>query len=320
MSGVLLAGFDAGQTQTRCRLSLWDGKGLSTIGEGRGSGVCHLLTADAEARFEQAILSSFSKAIAATGSPPENLKVMAAAIGASGVEQGTSLQTQAQQLLARALNLPLDHCQASGDERTALHGAFPNQAGIVLISGTGMICLGRNARGSEHRCGGWGWLLDGQGSAFDLGQQGLQLSLRMADGRLPDGALRQRLWASLHCSTAAEIKALVVSADFGSAGFAQLAPIVEAEARSGDKQANAILDRSAMALVEAVEAVAQALDLETPSIAGSGGAFDNLHGFRARIIELMQQRLPEALWIKAHGDACDGALSLALDQLKLRQH
>ena len=42
-----------------------------------------------------------------------------------------------------------------------------------------LIVLGRNENGHEHRCGGWGWLLDGAGSAYDLGHQGLQLTLRM---------------------------------------------------------------------------------------------------------------------------------------------
>ena len=295
MSGLLLAGFDAGQTHTRCRLSLWNGERLRAIAEGSGSGVCHLLAADAEDRFETAIQTSFRNALDAIGSPGGNNQLVAAAIGASGVEQGTAVQLIAQQLLARSLKLPLQHCLATGDERTALHGAFPNRTGIVLISGTGMICLGRNALGSEHRCGGWGSLLDGQGSAFDLGQQGLQLSLRMADGRQPDRSLRKRIWASLECSTAAEIKALAVNPEFGSAGFAKLAPIIEEEALSGDQDASAILDRSAMALVEAVEAVAQALSLNKPSIAGSGGAFNNLRGFRNRIIRLMKARLPQAL-------------------------
>ena len=48
-----------------------------------------------------------------------------------------------------------------GDERTALRGAFPDGAGIVVISGTGTIAVGRDGKGQEHRCSGW--MLDGAG-------------------------------------------------------------------------------------------------------------------------------------------------------------
>lgn len=312
---VVVAGFDAGQTHTRCRLSLWDGEKFSLISEGEGTGVCHLNTSNGEKLFQEAIQLSFNQAIANSGSNLKKVKVVAAAIGASGVEQGTELQARAQQLLAQSLRLPQSACLATGDERIALHGVFPDQAGILLISGTGMICIGRNLSGAEHRCGGWGWLLDGYGSAFDLGQQALQMSLRMADGRCQDRAIRQQLWSSLNCSTAAEIKALAVHPNFGSAGFAKLAPVVDAAAIAGDDGAKTILAQSANALVEAVIGVAKALDLNTPNICACGGAYEHLDGFRHQIIETMQLQLPGAQWIKAHKDACDGALSLALKQI-----
>ena len=39
---MLLAGFDAGQTSTRCRVSRWQEDGWQIIGEGSGPGVSHL--------------------------------------------------------------------------------------------------------------------------------------------------------------------------------------------------------------------------------------------------------------------------------------
>ena len=44
-------------------------------------------------------------------------------------------------------------------------GAFGGEPGIVLISGTGSICYGRNAAREEVRAGGWGPLFSDQGSA-----------------------------------------------------------------------------------------------------------------------------------------------------------
>ena len=58
------------------------------------------------------------------------------------------MQDQARQLAAAALGLPLQGVLVTGDERTALRGAMgSHSAGIVVISGTGMIAVGRNGAG-----------------------------------------------------------------------------------------------------------------------------------------------------------------------------
>ena len=215
---MLLAGFDAGQTKTRCRVCHWRGGHWQTLGEGLGPGVSHLDAAGGAERFRQAVLISLKAAFEGQS----DLRLDAAVIGASGIEQGTPLQPRATALLADALSLPRSRTLATGDERTALRGAFPDGDGIILISGTGMICIGRDRHGREHRCGGWGWMLDGAGSAFDLGHQGLQLTLQMADGRLPDHRLRQRMWEQLNCRSHAEVKAWVVHPSRTAADLAAL--------------------------------------------------------------------------------------------------
>ena len=312
----VLAGFDAGQTHCRCRLSCWTRGGWHVVGEGTGSGVSHLDASGGEERFREAIRSSLQAAWPHGCQAP----LAAAAVGASGVEAGTALQTRAASLLHEVVNLPEGRCVATGDERTALRGAFADQAGIVLISGTGMIVVGRNTLGEEHRCGGWGWRLDGAGSAFDLGHQGLQVSLRMADGRLADGPLRQRLWESLGCRTADALKTLVVQPDHQPADLARLAPLVDEAAAQGDREARRILDRSAFALAEAASAVARQLSLNEPNLCARGGALLNLREFNGAVHQAMQQHLPGARWTQPLGDACDGALALARDCCQLTPH
>ena len=310
----VLAGFDAGQTHCRCRLSRWTQEGWHVLGEGTGTGVSHLDASGGEKRFREAIRSSLQAAWPDHHDEP----LAAAAVGASGVEAGTGLQARAASLLREVVNLPEDRCVATGDERTALRGAFAEEAGIVLISGTGMIVVGRNTLGEEHRCGGWGWRLDGAGSAFDLGHQGLQVSLRMADGRLADGPLRQSLWGSLGCRSANDLKTLVVQPDHQPADLARLAPLVDGAAAQGDRQAQRILDRSAVALAEAASAVARQLQLKEPNLCAHGGALLNLKEFNGAVLQAMQQHLPSARWAQPLGDACDGALALARDCCQLK--
>ena len=156
-----------------------------------------------------------------------------------------------------------------------------------VISGTGTIAVGSDGLGRQHRCAGWGWLLDGAGSTMDIGRDGLALSLRMVDGREPDGPLRRAIWQALGLDSRdpgapQRIKALVVDPAFGAAGFARLAPMVDQLAEAGDPEAAAILERNAEALVAMVTAVAAALQLREVPVVALGGGLLHLAGLRHR--------------------------------------
>ncbi|MEB3322088.1 MAG: BadF/BadG/BcrA/BcrD ATPase family protein, partial [Synechococcaceae cyanobacterium] len=188
--------------------------------------------------------------------------------------------------------------------------------GILVISGTGTIAVGRDGSGRERRCGGWGWLLDGAGSATDIGRDGLTVSLAMADGRRPETPLRAALWGALELDPAdpgspQRLKALVVQPAFGAPGFARLAPVVERLADRGDRAAAEILEHNAAALAEMAATVARALDLAAPPVCAVGGAIENLARFRQAFAAALAQRLPAGRVASPRGDACAGALALA---------
>lgn len=315
-SPMLLAGFDAGQTHTTCRLATLAGELLA---EGEGPGVGHLAAADGPKRFQDALRESLVRARArlVDHQAPQGIWPLgAAAIGASGIEHGSGVQEQGLHLAATTLGLSTEQLVVTGDERTALAGALPEGEGIVVISGTGTIALGRNRAGRHHRCAGWGWLLDGAGSAMDIGRDALSLSLRMADGRHPDGPLRQALWQALGLEledpqSPQQIKARVVRPSFGPAGFAALAPVVERQAVAGDVLALGILQRHGEALVEMVVAVATRLELPTPTVCTLGGAITHLGCFREAFLQALGGALPQAVHQEPVGDGCAGALSLA---------
>ena len=179
------------------------------------------------------------------------------------------------------------------------------------ISGTGAIALGQNEQGRLHRCAGWGWLVDGVGSAMDIGRDGLAISLRMADGRLPETGLKAALWQALGVQQAHELKALVVDSGFGAAGFARLAPVVHQQALAGEAHAQSVLQHAGEELAAMVIGVAQALKLEAPALCCSGGAISHLSLLRQAMDRSLLERLPGLHHVQPQGDACDGALRLA---------
>ncbi|MFZ9753626.1 MAG: BadF/BadG/BcrA/BcrD ATPase family protein [Cyanobium sp.] len=314
---ALLAGFDAGQTHTTCRLAALSSG--ATVAEGQGPGVCHLAAAEGPERFRAALLESLAAARAAAlaaASPAGDWPLRAAAVGASGIEAGTALQQRGLALAAGALGLPTARLAVTGDERTALAGAFGGAAGLVVICGTGTICVGSDGRGQQRRVAGYGWLLDGAGSAMDIGRDGLALSLRMADGRVAATALQGAIWRALGLQSGdaeapQRIKALVVEPSFGAAGFAQLAPVVAELAAEGDPEAAAILDTNARALALMAAAVARQLDLPEPAICAMGGGLIHLPGLAERFRQAVGEQLPSARLVAPIGDACQGALQLA---------
>ncbi|MFN9622000.1 MAG: BadF/BadG/BcrA/BcrD ATPase family protein [Cyanobacteriota bacterium] len=313
----VLAGFDAGQTHSTCRLANAAGEVLA---EGKGPGVVHLDAPEGEARFQEALRESLVRARArlVDQQRPEGLgPLAAAAIGASGIEHGSPVQERGLRLASHTLGLPPARLIVTGDERTALAGALPEGEGILVISGTGTIALGRDRTGRHHRCAGWGWLLDGAGSAMDIGRDALSLSLRMADGRQSDGPLRPALWEALGLAvedpaSPQRIKARVVAPGFGPAGFAALAPVVERQAAAGDALALDLLQRHGEALLEMVVAVAAHLELSAPPVCTLGGAITHLGCFREAFGRALARALPDARWQRPVGDGCAGALGLAL--------
>ena len=316
----LIAGFDAGQTHTTCRLVL--ARSGEVIGEGQGSGVCHLAAPQGPEHFAAALRQSLQSAANQWDpSGEKGFTLLAAGIGASGIEAGSPLQSEGRAIAATALNVALDQVAVTGDERTALRGAMGSgSGGIVVISGTGTIAVGRNGAGQEHRCSGWGWLLDGAGSAMDIGRDGLALSLEMADGRRADGPLRPRLWQALGLDASAPasthaLKALVVEPGFGAAGFALLAPLVVELAGTGDPDCQAIVERSAQALAAMAATIAHQLNLVAPPVWPMGGALLHLTALREAFAEALSKGCPGAKIAMPQGDACSGAIDLARDQL-----
>lgn len=315
-TGLWLAGFDAGQTHSRCRLALRlpDGR-LQVQAEGEGPGVRHLAAPGGTEDFQAALCQSLAAADRLIG---RREPLAAAVIGASGIEVGSERQQQGRHLAASALGLPEERLLVTGDETTALQGAFTDGCGLLLICGTGTIAIGRNAAGARARCAGWGWLLDQAGSTHDIGRDGLAASLRMADGRQPDGPLREHLWRQLgldpqESQAPQRLKALVVTPGFAPAGIAALAPTIDRLAQAGDAEAIAIVERSSEALVTMAVTLSEHLELTAPAVCGVGGGFEHLVCLRRGFRLGLARRLPGARVQKPAADACQGALLLAAD-------
>lgn len=312
MATGFVIGIDGGQTATRCLLATTDGQ---VLGEGAGGGLIHLAAAGGRERFVASVGEALGAVWLAAGL--ELQPVAAIALGLTGVEAGTAEDAQVRALLPRVADAA--RVVVQNDGVAALYGAHGGEPGVVVISGTGTIAWGMDARGTLARAGGWGWLLQDAGSACAIGRDGLVAALAGYDGTAPPTLLTEAFAARLGVASIADTKRIVYAPDFGAAGFAALADVVSQTARQGDVTAARLIAEAGTALARAAIAVLGKLNSgdRTARVAGVGGAFEHVAGLRDVFVAELKRRRREVEVRDPLQPPVRGALLMALRELAL---
>jgi len=196
------------------------------------------------------------------------------------------------------------------DGEIALEGAFGDEAGVLLISGTGSVAYGRGAEGRVERCGGWGMLVGDEGSGYWIGRTALQRALQSVDGRQPPTGLLPVLLAALGVEDADAVPPRVARAPKGE--IAGLAPQVVTLAATGDTVATGVLEEAAADLARHATALERRLapwPAAVPVVLW-GGVFQNA-GFAARVERALELEGGKFVVRAAAADAVTGALRMA---------
>lgn len=200
----------------------------------------------------------------------------------------------------------------NNDALVALIGAFPGEAGIILIAGTGSICLGVNEKGEVARSGGWGYLLGDEGSGYYLGREALIAALKDLDGRGQKTLLRKEIESRFRLKRIDHIIPMVYRGELNREGIARLAPLVLETAAKGDDAARMIVAEAGRQLGRMVTAVTQRLGLKKPRVALSGGLFckgemlvEEIKGNIGKEVEIVSPRFQPVI----------GAVILALQEI-----
>lgn len=173
-------------------------------------------------------------------------------------------------------------------------GALPRSVGIAIVSGTGSIAVGRNARGDRVRSGGWGQLIGDEGSGYDIARRMLESFARDVDGRGPATSLTARLADHLALNEPHQLIGFVYRPETSKGDIAKLSRLVVAEAARGDQVALDILTTSAGELAETAAAAARRLGFEGRlPVALTGGLLVNVDRFRGVVIEALGREWPE---------------------------
>ena len=151
--------------------------------------------------------------------------------------------------------------------------ALDDEADMAVISGTGSVVFVKDGSFFK-RLGGWGYLLDGAGSAYDIGRDALREALRQEDMKESTSPVSGMLCKKLNTDTVWNHINTIYNE--GKPYIAGLASVVFEAYRQGDSQAKVIIDRNAKALAELLGAGVRLYGAKPLAVA-SGGLFEH-HG------------------------------------------
>jgi glucosamine kinase len=197
-----------------------------------------------------------------------------------------------------------------GDEIITLDAAFPQEAGIVVIAGTGSNVIGRGRDGRTAGAGGWGPALADEGSGNLLGQQALRAIFAAINaGEQPP--FLQRVLHKLGLRTKDDLVAVANVAGFS---FAQLMPVIAEAARAGDVLARETLERGGVELAGLVRHVIERLAAAEPGIAeglkvaGTGSVWRHVPEVPDALRRTLLQTYPRLNFLPGTVDPLEGAI------------
>jgi len=202
----------------------------------------------------------------------------------------------------------------TGDHETALYGAQDGLSGIILIAGTGSICYGVDESGNIHRTGGFGHLIDDEGSGYSIGRDLLSAAVQHYDGRIANTVITEMVYKQLSISSVQEIVGFVYNKSTNKKDIAALAPIMSQACELGDSAALRIAAKSAQALYELVVPVVEKLDYQEGRLAMAGSVLLKSEYVRSALTALLKQSYPKLDCILPKQDASYGAALMALRQ------
>lgn len=197
-----------------------------------------------------------------------------------------------------------------GDCETALAGAVLQTEGIILISGTGSICYAKDEMGNTYRTGGYGHLIDDEGSGYAIGRDILTAVIKAYDLRSEATLLTNHVLDYLNIQTIEELIHFVYNPNHNKKEIAGLSILIEKAYQMEDKAAIAIIEKCVAGLMELIDPIMLRMK-EDSTIAVSGSVLLNNKVIFNKLSTNISNKYPLVTMIKPKKDAAFGAVYLA---------
>lgn len=262
-TGRLLLVADAGATHTRVLVVSPGGHILGRGNAGPGN---------AFAVGSKLALANLDRAVhaALTSARVSSTKIACTVVGSASIDSDGRGSKPIESELHR--HFPSARRMAVADSVIALEGALTGAAGVVIVSGTGSVVLGKAPRKKAVRVGGWGPLFGDEGSAQWIVREGLRLAAHASDETGAPTSLTRIFKRHFRLRSFTSIIE-VIYINSTPAKLGALAPLVANAAASSDAVAQNIFSRAGEALAAQAAAVVRRLGIPQGIVSYQGSMF-----------------------------------------------
>lgn len=297
-------GIDGGGTKTHLLCTSLDGEVLAEV-YGGSSNLC----SNSYKIVYENLSGLFEKMYEALSEETEILSVCLGTAGLIAVDAKEQL-TEMLKLLTRAPVI-----QVIGDMEPALIANVQDEAGVLIISGTGAIGYGMDLNQRTYRSGGWGHIVGDEGSAYWIAMQGIRYALRGYDGRGPKTELYEAFKSELGVTSHQAFISMLYQVDFNKLKMASLSRVVAQVAERGDEVAQIVLKEAGIELAQLAKSVIEKLkfsQLNDFKIVCAGSVLVKNNLVRSEFNGKIKEEYPQARVGLIETEAAWGAVKLAL--------
>lgn len=318
---VCFVGIEGGGSHSEARVLSVDGE---VIGSSSGAGTNLYL----EGLQETAVrfLQLMAQALRSAQLPADTVPV-ALGVSSSGCEV-EDVKRQLREELLRQYDGKLGVCVVCSDTVGAVYTAFYD-TGICLISGTGSNSLLVNPDGEVVRCGGWGYMIGDEGSAWWIANRAVKYIFdeddNMAAPPYSTRVMRECIYQHFNVEDRSGMLRFMY-VDFKKSFYSSLTVKLSSAASSGDSMCRHVFQEAGQCLGRHVAALAPSASpqlMNQPdglSIVAVGGVFGSWEHMETSFIQAVSTTVKSftLLWLReslAMGAAYLAAKSAGFEQL-----
>ncbi len=308
----LVLGLDGGGTNTVCLLA------NAETGEvlGRGVGGPSNIQAVGVENGLKALDDAIDRSFQAAGI--SRVTVAGACLGLAGVDRQEGLDV----IHGWAARVALaDKTTVANDATLLLAAGTPEGWGLAVIAGTGSIAFVRTPSGEVGRCGGWGYLLGDEGSAYMIALMALRAACRAVDKVGPPTVLVERFVRRMALAGPPDLIPAVYRGAWDRTAIASLAPMVLDAGAEGDAVAAGIIDHETWELARTAAGAAKNIGLMSGvPVALAGGVLLHSELFRTKFLAAMTALGITPGPVQLVNDPAVGAVVLARKSIPERRY
>ena len=176
------------------------------------------------------------------------------------------------------------------DVEIALNGALNGEDGIVIVSGTGSIALSK-INNQYKRCGGFGYTIGDEGSAYWIGKKIIEIFSKEVDGRLEKTYIYEIIKNNLKLSNDYDfIKYINEDIKSDRLEIAKFSKVCFEAAKLGDENAINIFNLAAKELSELINLLIKDFNYNNVKVSYIGGVFKSEKFILDPLIKFLDKR------------------------------